>query len=939
MAALTILVALVVAGSAYVVIESERARRLVELENRATQFASLLGRSLAQPLWNVDVRAIDLQLSALFDSDEVAELSVTGLNYGPVSRMTKAQAATLRDPVARVWPIEYSAFPGVPATRIGEVRVVLSRTATDAGIAEFRRAILLVAGATIASLYAATFALLRWMVRGPVRRLEETVDRIAGGDLHARCRVESGDELGRLAVRINAMADGLLESTGRLRKSEGRYRGIFETVGVSIWEEDFFRLKAAIDELKAQGVADLRGYLAAHPDFVQHAMSLVRIVDVNAATLELFAAETKGELLESLHKVFVAETETIFAEAIIAVAEGRESFEAEMVLQTLKGETLTVLLTIRFPRVPAEFDSVLVSMTDVTEIRRAEQDRRAHLQFFESMDRVNRAIQGANDIEQMLSDVLDTVLSIFACDRAWLVYPCDPEAPTWRAVMEQTRPEFPGAFALDRDLPVDADIAKVFQMARASDDVIKFIVGGEHPPPGGIANPFHIQSVIGMVLYPKGDKPYMFGLHQCTYPRVWTPQEEQLFREIGRRLADALTTLLILRDLRESRAKLEQAQRIANLGYWERDIDADRSTWSDEMYHILGQPWQEAPMARGRVLQMVHPEDRDMMRRALAEALQSGRRYDVEYRAVRPDGEVRIVHSLGDVTRDQSGRPRRMFGILQDITERKRAEEVLHHTQAELAHVNRVATLNQLTASIAHELSQPIAGAAASGHAALRWLVRETPDLEATRRAIERVIRDTNRAGDVINRARDLIKKASPRKDRFDINEAIREVVALTFGEARKNGISVQTQLAEDLPLIEGDRVQVQQVILNLVVNAIEAMSGIGLEPRELHIKTEKADTDVVLVAVQDSGPGLDPENPERVFDAFYTTKAGGLGIGLSICRSIIKAHGGRLWASESLPHGAIFQFTVPAVTTLDHALHGGVAAGPSVRMRRDASA
>jgi len=754
MVAVAILVALVVVGSAYVVIERERGHRLVELEDHATQFANLLSRSLAQPLWNVDVKAIDLQLAALFENDEVVELSVTGVNYGPVSRMAKAEAATLSDPVARVSPIEYSAFPEVPGTRIGEVRVVLSRAPTDAGIAEFRRAILLIAAATIASLHVATFALLRWMVRGPVKRLEETVDRIAGGDLHARCQVESGDELGRLAVRVNAMAGRLLEST---------------------------------------------------------------------------------------------------------------------------------------------------------------EERRAHLQFFENMDRVNRAIQGANDIEQMMSDVLDTVLSIFACDRAWLVYPCDPETPTWRAVMERTRPEFPGAFALDRDLPVDAEIAKVFQAARASDGVVKFIVGGEHPPPGGVADQFSIQSVLAMVLYPRGDKPYMFGLHQCTYPRIWTPQEERLFREIGRRLADALTSLLILRDLRESRAKLEQAQRIANLGYWERDIDADRSTWSDEMYHIFGHPWQEGPIVRAHVLQMVHPEDREMMRRTLAEAMQSGRRYDVEYRAIRPDGEVRIVHSLGDVLRDQSGRPRRMFGILQDITERTRAEEVLRETQAQLAHVNRVATMNQLTASIAHELSQPIAGAAASGHAALHWLARDTPDLKAALRAMERVISDTNRAGDVIKRARDLIKKASPRKDSFDINEAIREVVALTFGEARKNHVSVQMQLAESLPPIEGDRVQVQQVILNLVVNAIEAMSSADVGPRQLHITTANSEADNVLVAVQDSGPGLDPENSEHVFDAFYTTKPSGLGIGLSICRSIIKAHGGHLWASASPPHGAVFQFTVPA--------------------------
>jgi C4-dicarboxylate-specific signal transduction histidine kinase len=252
-----------------------------------------------------------------------------------------------------------------------------------------------------------------------------------------------------------------------------------------------------------------------------------------------------------------------------------------------------------------------------------------------------------------------------------------------------------------------------------------------------------------------------------------------------------------------------------------------------------------------------------------------------------------------------------------DLTERKRAEaealeieQKLHQVQIELAHANRVAALGQLTASIAHEINQPIAGVLNSGQAALRWLERS--DLEAVRRAIERVIRDTTRAGDVIRGVRVLVKKARPRTESFDINEAIREVIVITRGEAAKNGISVTTELAEGLPFVEGVRVQLQQVILNLVINAIEAMGGVGEGPRKLMIKTAKSDSDSVWVVVADSGPGLDSENAQRAFEAFYTTKLEGMGMGLSICRSIVEAHGGKLAVTANSPRGAAFQFTMP---------------------------
>src|SRR4029450_11266082 len=247
--------------------------------------------------------------------------------------------------------------------------------------------------------------------------------------------------------------------------------------------------------------------------------------------------------------------------------------------------------------------------------------------------------------------------------------------------MHQARPEFPGLFVLGLDLAVDPEIVKVFQTVRASSAPVRFGPGSEHPLPAETAKRFSIQSMIATAIYPKGDKPYMLGLHQCSYPRAWTPQEERLFQEIGRRLEDELTSLLMFRTLGESERKLEEASRLAHVGYWERDPDTDLITWSDETYRIFGLQPQARLLSLAQLPELVHPEDKQIVIEAVAEALRGGPRYDVEYRVVRPNGEVRLVHSQGDVIRDESGRPRRMFGTVEDITERKRGEQRLMDPQ------------------------------------------------------------------------------------------------------------------------------------------------------------------------------------------------------------------------------------------------------------------
>jgi PAS domain S-box-containing protein len=394
-----------------------------------------------------------------------------------------------------------------------------------------------------------------------------------------------------------------------LRASERKYRNIFQTVGVSIWEEDFSEVKAAIDAFKAQGVTDFHRYLAEHPEFAQRAIALVKVVDVNDAAIELFGARTKDELLASLSRLFLPETEDVFAQELIALAEGRTSFAAETTMQSLKGERLNILFTITFPAEPGTMDSVLVSIVD--------------------------------------------------------------------------------------------------------------------------------------------------------------------------------------------------------------------------------------------------------------------------------------------------------------ITERKRSQQALDRAQAELAHINRVSTLGELAASIAHEVNQPIAGVVTNADAALRWLAASPPNLEEVREALDGIVTDGKRAGEILARIRTLVKKAPAQKEPLDINEPILEVIALTRGDAQSNGVTLQTQLQPALPPVLGDRVQLQQVVLNFILNAVEATSIVDRHRRDVVISTAK-DSNGVVVAVRDTGVGLDVDSTDHLFQPFYTTKPSGMGMGLSICRSIIEAHGGCVRAARNADAGATFQFTLP---------------------------
>jgi PAS domain S-box-containing protein len=362
--------------------------------------------------------------------------------------------------------------------------------------------------------------------------------------------------------------------------------------------------------------------------------------------------------------------------------------------------------------------------------------------------------------------------------------------------------------------------------------------------------------------------------------------------------------------LRRSDAYLAEAQRLSLTGSFGWKVSSGELFWSEESFRIFGYDRTTRPSLE-LIIQRTHPADIARVRQLIDRAARDGKDWELEHQLLMPDGSIKSAHVVARAMRDESGGVE-FVGAIMDVSASKRAELELRQAQAELAHISRVTTVGELTASIAHEVNQPITGVVTNAEAALRWLGADPINLNKVREVLGEIVKDGMRAGDVLHRIRALIKKAPPRMARVDVNEAVLDVVTLTRSELLRHGVSLRTELATGLPLIEGDRIQLQQVILNLTLNAVEAMSGVEEAAREIRISTGRAAPNGVLVTVRDCGPGLDPENGDRLFEAFYTTKPDGLGMGLAICRSIIEAHGGRLWATANEPRGAVFQFTLP---------------------------
>jgi C4-dicarboxylate-specific signal transduction histidine kinase len=367
--------------------------------------------------------------------------------------------------------------------------------------------------------------------------------------------------------------------------------------------------------------------------------------------------------------------------------------------------------------------------------------------------------------------------------------------------------------------------------------------------------------------------------------------------------------------LRRSESYLAEAQRLTHTGSWVWQVAGrEASHLSEEWYRVYGFDPEKGPPPWEDRLRRIHPEDRTKWQGAIDRAIADTSDYEVEFRILLPDGTVKYIYAVGHPAVNASGNLVEFVGSSTDITERKRAEESLRQTQAELARVSRVTTMGELTASLAHEVNQPIAAASTNANTCLRWLAADTPNIEEAREAAMRIVKDAKRAAEITSRVRQLFRKGSSQRDLVDVNEIIREMIVLLRGETTRYNIVVDTDLAADLPQFLADRVQLQQVLMNLMINGIEAIKDAN-GTRELAIKSQRMENEEVLVCVTDSGVGLPPEHTEQIFKAFFTTKPQGSGMGLRISRSIIESHGGRLWAAANSPRGASFYFTLPSKT------------------------
>jgi PAS domain S-box-containing protein len=673
------------------------------------------------------------------------------------------------------------------------------------------------------------------------------------------------------------------------------------------------------------------------------------------------------------------------------------------------------------------------------ELQRAERQRAAHLHFLESMDRVNRAITGAAELQQMASDVLDVVLQVLGCDRAFLLHPCDPEAATVRVRVERCGPASPAA-GEGTELPVDAELAGTFRAVLASDAPVKLGPGTAHALPAVLVERHGVQAAMAMALRPRVGTPWQLGIHQCTRTRTWTVDEEWLLQEIGRRLADAISTALVVHDLRESEARLEKAERMVHAGYWDCDLVGGRIEHSEEACRVYGLPAGQRSWDLGawidRWQSLLDPADRERASGAIMAAIElGGPRYDVEYR-IRRGGEVRWIHSQGEVTRDEHGRALRLLGTMQDVTDRRRAEEALRRSEEQyrrivetahegiwvvdaegrttfanrqLARMLRCGVEELRGAPLADFLDEEdlgivgpeLAGGRGGGSAQheLRFLRKDGSELWARveltpffdegrytgalamvtdvseRRAIEAQLRQSQKleavgrlaggvAHDFNNLLTAILSDARVLADGLDPDDPLHTEAAEIEAAARKAALLTRQLLAfgrkqpseprvvevgevvaamdrmlrrligEDVELttitapglgrIRVDPVQLEQVLLNLAVNARDAM------PRGGHLAIEAANTagpgagrgapaDAgrwVMLAVRDTGLGMSAEVQAHLFEPFFTTKepGKGTGLGLAMVYGIVTQAGGEVRVRTEAGQGTSFEIFFPRV-------------------------
>jgi two-component system, cell cycle sensor histidine kinase and response regulator CckA len=738
------------------------------------------------------------------------------------------------------------------------------------------------------------------------------------------------------------VADFILEEDqpDQRRKIEDRRRGVSETYerrlrckgGGIVWTQasvtaildeaqhfqgsfgmftDITSRKQAEEELVLRE-RQYRTLLENVPEFIVRYDRHLRLIYVNPAWENaggLSAAEVVGMNYSDISKVptpFNVE----YVNKLRLALETRTSQSVAFTWVNAHGEKLFLEYVI----VP-EYDhqgriaGVLAVGRDISERRQMEKERLAYLRFFENLDRVNRAIQGAGELETMMRDLLDIVLDIFDCDRAFLLCPCDPESPTWHIPMERTKPEYPGVRDLKQEMPMDTQVAETLRILLAANGPVVFGPGTAHALPEDVSKQFGIKCFMAMAIHPKTGSPWQFGIHQCAYARTWSAEEERHFQEIGRRLADGLSAMLAYRELRNSLEKLEQAQRIAHIGSWELDLIHNVLTWSDEAFRIFEIDPDLFGASYEAFLETVHPEDRKSVDLAYTNALKTRTPFAIDHRLLFPGGHIKYVHEQCE-TIYAGDEPIRSIGTVQDITERKQLEEQLRQSQ-------KMEAVGQLAGGVAHDFNNMLG--VIIGHAELA--LRNAALDNTLRKNIEEILEAARRSTEITRQLLAFARKQTIEPKILDMNETVDGILKL-----------LRRLIGEDIDLVwlpgsqiwpvKMDPSQLDQILANLCVNARDAIQGVG----KITIKTHNADFDdafcsdhnefhpgkYVVLAVSDNGSGMDKPTMDRIFEPFFTTKGKGTGMGLATVYGIVEQNAGFIQVSSKPGHGSTFRIYLP---------------------------
>lgn len=571
------------------------------------------------------------------------------------------------------------------------------------------------------------------------------------------------------------------------------------------------------------------------------------------------------------------------------------------------------------------FASIIASLRsyqDITTRKRAEQERLANLKYFESMDKVNQAMQGTKGLEEMMHDVLGTVLAIFDCDRAYLMYPCDPASPAWHIPMERTKPEYPGVPELAVDMPMDVHVEQTLRLLLESDGPVKFGPGTQHPLPESVAERYGCKSCMAMAVYPKTDRPWQFGLHQCSFARSWTPEEERLFREIGRRLGDTLSSLLAYRNLRESEKFLNNVvENIPNMIFIKDAETLKFVRFNKNGEKLLGFSREE----------LIGRNDYDFFPKEVADffttkdrlVLSTRELVDIPEETIRTrDNHERILHTQKIPILDEKGNARYLLGISEDITERKKLEDQLRQAQ-------KMEAVGRLAGGVAHDFNNMLS--VIIGHSELALLGLSDPDqpLAANLRQIRNAAR---RSAELTRQLLGFARKQTINPRPLDLNKTVAGMLKM-----------LRPLLGEDVDfvwrpgtahyLIKIDPTQIDQILANLCVNARDAITGVG----KITIETEKVTFDedycadhpgfipgdFAMLAVSDNGQGMEKEVLDKIFEPFFTTKGKdkGTGLGLATIYGIIKQNNGFINVYSEPGHGTTFKIYFPLLSSAQPAV------------------